>query len=342
VAPAVARWLDAAPAEWEATLALDPNATAAQSASFAPALAAVTPGVSVAFVAIERERELLGGGPVLDERRAGFHWLHASMFTLSGAPFARPGEHATVDRAFAEALAARAHELGAVGGAWVLYRPAGPEPTASDRLPGETRWIETALLRFEQGLDPIRKRMDKKTRNELKHAARGRIAFAEAPEAIDEAFSLHQAQARTWGHRPPPLTLLRRLLQGDDGARDPLARLFTVCDTRGLLAAAYVLDHARESFVWWIGAHPDARHEHAVSWLYWSIAEWAEARGRARFNLGASPGLAGVAAFKRSLGGEPFRYPVRWLDDSNARGLARAVAALQRRVRRGRPRGEFE
>jgi CelD/BcsL family acetyltransferase involved in cellulose biosynthesis len=342
VAPAVARWLDAAPADWEAMLVLDPNATAAQSALFAPALSAVTPGLTVQFLVIERERALLGGGPVIEERRGGFHWLHASMFTLPGTPIARPGEHETVDRAFADALASRAHAQGAVGGAWVLYRPVGPAPVpqALDAVPGETRWVETTLLRLEEGLEPVRRRMDKKTRNELRHAARGRTTFAEEPDAIDEAFSLHQAQARTWGHRPPPLTLLRRLLVTGNDA--PLARLFTVRDTRGLLAAAYVLDHVSECFVWWTGAHPHARHENAVSWLFWSIAEWAAARGRARFNLGASPGLPGVAAFKRSLGGESFRYPVRALDDSNARGLARMVAALQRRMRRNRPWGEPE
>src|SRR5262249_3985734 len=106
--------------------------------------------------------------------------------------------------------------------------------------------------------------------------------------------------------------------------------------------AAFVLDHASESFVWWTGAHPDARHEHAVSGMFWSIAEWAYARGRRRFQLGASPGLEGVAAFKRALGGESYRYPVRWFDESTARGLARVVAALQRRVRGGRPRGASE
>ena len=312
-------------------------------------LAAVGSGLHAEFLAIEREGRLIGGAPVLSDRRGGFHWLYASMFSLPGTPFARPGEHAVVDRAFADAFAERARSRGVVGGAWILYRPAGPEPEASacETVPGDTRWIETAVMRFDGGLDAIRRRMDKKMRNELKHASAGSLVFAEEPAALDEAFPLHQAQAHVWRHRPPPLPLLRRLLEADAGngayeAGGPLARLFTVRDGRGLLAAAFVLDHAHESFVWWTGAHPDARHEHAVSWMFWSVAEWAAAAGRSRFNLGASPGLAGVAAFKRSLGAETYRYRVRWLDASNARGLARVVARLQERVRRGRPRGEPE
>ena len=68
--------------------------------------------------------------------------------------------------------------------------------------------------------------------------------------------------------------------------------------------------------------------------------EWARRAGRARVNLGASGNLDSVLAFKDSLGARMERYPVRWLDAARASASGHALAALQRRARAGRSRGE--
>ena len=73
--------------------------------------------------------------------------------------------------------------------------------------------------------------------------------------------------------------------------------------------------------------------------LLWSVAEWAAAQGRLRLNLGASTGLAQVAAFKRSLAAESYRYPVRWFAATHAAWPGRALAAFQSWRRRGRAIG---
>ena len=100
------------------------------------------------------------------------------------------------------------------------------------------------------------------------------------------------------------------------------------------------LDGPHETFVWWSGTHAQGRRTGALPLLLWSIVEWAAGEGRLRVNLGASTGLSLVASFKSSFGATGVRYPVRWLDASHATLPARAVAWLQSRVRRGRPRGE--
>ncbi|HYM80148.1 MAG TPA: GNAT family N-acetyltransferase [Candidatus Limnocylindria bacterium] len=341
----VARWSDDAGPAWGSLLAADLNATAAHRLELGRALAAVLPGLRLEFVAVERQGALLGGAPVVIERRAGFHWIHGLPFTLSGAPLARAGEQACVDRAVATALAERAAALGAVGGAWVLYRPAGPAPEreALEAVPGETRWVTTAVIDLGAGLGPVWQAMDKKTRHELRRTGERGLRFAEDPESLDEVYALHHAQTRAWpGYRPLPIELARRLLQPaaattPDAA--PLARLFTVRDGRGVLAGGLVLDGPHESFVWWTGAHEDSRRAHGVAWLYVSLAEWAAAAGRSRLNLGASPGLEGVAAFKRSLGARDYRYPVRWIARARRSRLVSAVAAIQGFLRRGRPLG---
>jgi len=323
-------------------LAADPGATPAHRPALWAALAAVLPGLEVRFLAVAAGGALVGGMPVLLERRAGFHWLHALPFMLPGAPLARPGAHAAVDAAAAVSFRALQRDLGVVGGEWSLYRPGGPLPAADvlEAVAGETRWFEAAAVDLGTGPDAAWSRVDRKTRQDVRRA-RARLACAEEPGALDEAYALHVAQSRAWrAHRPLPLELSRRLLgDGGDGL-GPVARLFTVRQGGALLCATLALDHPREVMPWWSGADPGARRLHAFPLLLWSVVEWAHRAGRARVNLGASAGSGPVASFKDSLGGRPERYPVRWLDASAASAPGRALAALQGRVRAGRPRGE--
>lgn len=327
---------------WDALLEADPNATGAHRPELWAALAGGRAGDAVRFLAVERDGRLVGGAGLVIERRAGLAWLHALPSLLPGTPLAAPGRHAEVDAAVGGALAALQRALGAAGGEWALYRPAGPEvrPAALAAASGETRVLETGLIDLEGGLDAAWRRVDRKTRQDIQRARRAGVTFAEDPGALPEAWALHLSQARAWrGNRPPPLELSRRLL-APAGAPGPLARLFTVRDRRGLLAATLALDGGRETMPWWSGSHRDARARGVMALLFWSVAEWAAAAGRTRVNLGASTGLDAVAAFKRALGARGCRYPVRWLDASHAPRPARWVAALQSRVRRGRARGE--
>ena len=293
-----------------------------------------------AFVAIESGGALVGGGGVVIERRAGLHWIHALPWLLPGAPWAAAGAAGAVDQAFATALAARARELGAAGGEWAAYRPGDPvEEGALEPPGGETRHFEAALIELGPGIAAAWRRIERRGRQDLEHARRDGLRFAEEPEALEAAISLHRAQSLSWpGHRPLPIELSRRLLAPLAG-EEPAARLFTVRDRRGLLAATLALVHPREVMAWWSGTHPAGRHRHAFPFLLWSLAEWAAARGAARLNLGASAGREGVVRFKRSLGAVGHPYPVRWLDDRHAPPLGRLVAALQRARRRGRDLG---
>lgn len=291
------------------------------------------------WLCIEQGAELLGGAPVLIERRAGAQWLHALPMMLSGAPIARPGAHEAVDAGVAHAFSVRLRAEALAGGAWACYRPEGPPVAASalDALPGETRWVEAAVIPLRGGADMALKRIDRKSRQALQQTLARPLEFAEDPEALESAYALHLAQRSQWGAtRALPLELSRRLLAG----AVPAARLFTVRDGRGLLAATLALDGPHETFLWWSGTHAEGRRSQAFTRLVWGIVEWASARGRARVDLGASTGLSLVADFKRSLGAEGVRYPVRWFGTSSAAGPAALIGRLQTWWRRGRPMGE--
>ena len=72
-------------------MAADPCATAAHRGRLCTVLAQALPGMEARFIAAERDGKLAGGAPVVIERRAGFHWIHALPFLLPGAPVALEG-----------------------------------------------------------------------------------------------------------------------------------------------------------------------------------------------------------------------------------------------------------
>ncbi|HEY2955784.1 MAG TPA: GNAT family N-acetyltransferase [Candidatus Eisenbacteria bacterium] len=333
-------------------MASDPCATAAHRAGLWEALAQTLPGMEARFIAVEGEGALSGGAPLLIERRAGLHWIHALPYLLPGAPLAARGARPEVDTAVARELARLQRELRAVGGEWSLYRidEDPPAESALEETGGETRLAETAVVDLTQGLDAAWARMERKTRQAIHSARAHGLAFAEEPEALGEAYALYLRQSRGWkGHRRRPIELSRRLLAASPapaadggaprGGGEPLARLFTVRDARGLLGAVLGLDHPREILPWWSGVHPDARGRQAFVMLLGSVVEWAAGAGRARVNLGASAGLPAVASFKRALGARAVPHPVRWLDARHATPAGRLVAAAQSMWRRERARG---
>ena len=325
-------------------MANDPCATPAHRFGLCRALAETLPGMEARFVAAFEPGGLCGGAPLVIERRAGFHWIHALPFLLPAAPLAAPGVRRDVDAAVARGIGELARELRAVGGEWSLYRSGAEPPDAQALAPagGETRLVETAVVDLAHGLPAAWAAMDRKTRQTIRAARESGLVFAEDPEALAEAYALYLRQSRAWlGARPRPLELSRRLLLAGDGAAadGPLGRLFTVSDRRGLLSAVLALDHPKETLLWWSGTHPDARARQAFTLLLGSVVEWAANAGRERVNLGASAGLPLVSAFKRALGARDVRHPVQWLDARHATAAGRLLARAQAALRSGRARG---
>jgi hypothetical protein len=335
----VAHWLDRPPDGWDHLVREDRNAGPGHDPALVRAVTAVLPELAPAFLAVEEGGALMGGMPVVVARRAALHWIHALPFTLPCAPLATGGAHDRVDRLVAEALEARARDLRAVGGEWIVHRPAGPpiDRGALERLSGETRTTSTAVVDLSGGAAQAWRSVERGTRHEVSAARARGLSCAEEPAALDEAYGLYAAQAKQWGgHRLRPLALLERLLEG----REPAARLFTVRDGGGLLAAVLTLMGRHEWMPWWSGAHPEARRRHAFALLLWSVAERAAAAGCIRLNLGGSAGRESVAAFKQALSARDEQVWMRWIAPVHAGAIGRAVAGLQARLRTGRARGE--
>lgn len=333
--------VERAPRDWGALLAADPAAGGAHRPGVWAAFTSASAALESRVVVVEEQGRTIGGAALVIEQRAGFRWLHALPMLLPAAPVALPGRHAEVDLAVARAFDALARQEGIVGGEWSLHRAGGPvvSEDALAAIAGESRWFESAVVDLQGGPEGALKRMERKHRQALAHARRQRLAFSEEPAALEAAYALHVTQSRAWGgHRPLPLELSRRLLA--DAPDGPLARLFTLRDTQGVLSSALAIDGPHDLFVWWSGTHPDGRRRQAFTLLLWQIIEWAAAHGRMRVDLGASTGLSLVATFKHALGARGERFAVRWLDDRYAPAHARMLAKLQRYARARRPQGE--
>ena len=329
--------MDRAPDGWSGLLDLDPDATPGHRPELWQALAAALPGFEPRVIEIVEDGRLVGGMPLVIERRGPLLWIHALPYLLPAAPIALPGRKREVDLAAAGALGELQREARACGGEWACYRPVGETIAAGalERAGGETRWMEAAVVDLSAGAETARRAMERKARQDVTRTRLHGVRFDEEPAALEEGYALHARQARSWGaYRPLPLELSRRLLENG------VAHLMVARDGRGALCATLALDGPHETFVWWSGSHPGARGAEAFPGLLWWTAEWAAARGRARLDLGASRGLEPIERFKRSLGARRVRYPVRWLDARAAPPLGRLVAAVQRRWRRDRERGE--
>lgn len=337
------RILENAPAAWQALVRDDPDASPTHRPGAWDALAAAVASGATRFVAVERGGVLVGGMPLVIERRAGLHWIRALPHLLPGAPLAVDGAHAEVDRACGRALAELARTLNAVGGEWTVYRPGGAGDENLDEalelVPGETTKVETAVVDLSGGLEAAFGAAGRRMRQYVRNAPRT-LGFAEEPEALEAVYALHLRQARGWaGYRPIPLEVSRRLLAGPERGAAPLARLFTLRESGRLAAGTLFLDHPRELFAWWSGIHGLSRGRHLFPLLLWNAVRWAATAGRERVNLGGSAGRASLIAFKEALGAREVRVPVRWIVPARSGVRGRLVAALQTRLRARRPRG---
>ena len=332
----IATLVDDPPPGWSALLAADQGAGPSHLPELWNTLVACAREWSARYLVVEEGRALLGGVPVMVLERGGLRWIHVLPWALPGAPLARDGAHARVDRAVAEAIAALQREPGTVGGGWTPLRAEGPavEAEAIACVAGESRALETTLI-------PCAQEPGRSLRFELRAAHAEGLAFREEPEGLETVVALHRRQARDWdASGAVPFELSRRLLAAAGAAGEPVARLFTVRDARRVLAGVFCLDHPREILAWWSGARDEARARHAGPFLYGSLLAWGRARGRERLNMGGSGRLEGALAFKRHLGGRSVRYAMRWLAPAPGTALSGAVAALQRVARRRRFRGE--
>lgn len=189
----------------------------------------------------------------------------------------------------------------------------------------------THVLDLRGGFDAVWSRaFDAKTRNMCRKAERAGVRVAEetTPAALVAYYELYAKSAAAWGYSEPPYP--RRLFEallGSGAAELWLARL------GGAPVAGAMFLRGSEDLLYWSAAvdreHRGAAPSNAV--MRAAISSACE-RGVAYLDFGASTGLPGVEAFKRSFGAQPRDYRVVNTASTRQRRLRR----WENRLRSGR------
>ena len=151
-----------------------------------------------------------------------------------------------------------------------------------------------------------------------------------APEFLDDVARLHGLNARKYGH---PIDFYDRdvldwLRQGPLSTSLHLALVTRRSDNRPVQAMIVIDDAATKSVAFLVQGHEESdelRPLHLYSYAYWSMYEWAAARGRERVFL-----ARGKHEDKARLGANRFWISENWIFSEDPHVLRRARALADR------------
>lgn len=282
--------------------------TAIPSYRFTPYRAAYDDGSSILFPLVAVTRQL-----------RSLSMLLGMPFSLEGTPLPLAGTPSAphVDALF--------RELGALA----LYGGAGGSPPAL----GQVTHAVTHALDLSEGFDAVWSgSFTAKNRNVCRKAERAGVTVAdESATGAADYWALYEMTARGWGADQPPYPReLFAALLASGAAELWLARL------DGRPVAGALLLRGSHDLLYWSGAMDREHAGVAPSNAVLRVAiESACSRGVGYLDFGASTGLPGVEAFKRSFGATPREFisvalssrrqrSLEWSRRHVARGLGRA------------------
>lgn len=222
--------------------------------------------------------------------------LLAMPLGLEGAPLTRSGVGTGAHlRAFFKALDG-CGRLDVVGGA------GGSPPDGGRRSTGSTHVLDLA-----PGYESIwTDSFPAKTRNMCRKAQRSGLVVGRGAGAPDlkEYLRLYHASTVEWGYSQPPHPdeLFAALLASDH------AELWLARVEEEVVGGALMLRGSHDLLYWSGAMDRNFRHVAPSNAIIRTVIEDACTRGIAYLDFGASTGLSGVEAFKRSFGARPREY----------------------------------
>jgi lipid II:glycine glycyltransferase (peptidoglycan interpeptide bridge formation enzyme) len=188
-------------------------------------------------------------------------------------------------------------------GALALYGGAGGSPPALGRVTP----VVTHALDLRSGFDSVWSHsFTASNRNMCRKAERGGINVRResSADAVDEYHRLYETTARSWGYdeAPYPRRLFSALLESDD------AELWLAYAGDRAAAGALLL-RGSEDLLYWSGAMDrEFRYLAPSNAVMCAAIKSGCERQILYFDFGASAGLPGVEAFKKSFGAQPRQY----------------------------------
>ena len=231
---------------------------------------------------------------------------------LEGQPISLGGE------AGPEHLAALFDSLEACG-RLEICGGAGGSPPEVDAVALQTTHVLDLTPGYEEIWDHI---FPAKTRNMCRKAERSGLTVAPewSPQAVAAYQELYRASALGWGYEEPPYPdQLFASFLGSEHAELWLAR------AEGEIVAGAVMLFGSHDLLYWSGAmNREFRHLAPSNAIIRAVVEDACGRGISYLDFGASTGLSGVEAFKRSFGARAREYRTVSLTTRRYRQLERA------------------
>jgi hypothetical protein len=180
---------------------------------------------------------------------------------------------------------------------------AGGSPPDAGKVSRQT----THILELAPGYEALwTNTFPAKTRNMCRKAERGGVAVApdRSAAAVASYQELYRASALGWGYEEPPYPdgLFEALLASDH------AELWLARAEQQIVAGAVMLRGSDDLFYWSGAMNREFRHLAPSNAIIRAVIEDACTRGITYLDFGASTGLSGVEAFKRSFGAAEREY----------------------------------
>ncbi len=302
--------------EWDAVLhASGKPFRFSHRAAAGQALAAVYPSYEFAPVRVDYDdgTRLLLPLVAIRRRIPALTFAMAMPLDLEGTPIALEGSPS------GEHLKALFRRLDGYGGLQIFGGAGGSPPKA-----GVVSIQATHVLDLTPGYEEIWSRsFPAKTRNMCRKAERAGLTVApdSSAEAVASYQELYRASALGWGYKEPPYPdrLFASLLSCEH------AELWLARKEEAIVAGAVML-RGSDDLLYWSGAiNREFRHLAPSNAIIRAVIEDACRRGIGYLDFGASSGLSGVEAFKRSFGAQARGYRTVFLETRRYRHLERAL-----------------
>lgn len=334
------RVLEGAPDGWDRFLQRVPAAELAAGSRWTELAARHYPHARPRWLVAEtRDGDLLGGLPLLVQRRCGFTRLESSFDgAVTGPQIAADLPPELQDRVFSDLCLALASM---VKGGTVLAAVTVADQEARRRLAGMPQRRGWALQAFRSAVvdcrpGPARIESEAWTKNRRNERNRGlrrgcTLQRENDSAALERWYPIYLRQAGQWAQAPVPLGFLVDFLR-----EDPAKVVLNTVRLRGDIVGAHYCFISRNRLVPFLsGAVSSLQGTHFINTLlYWQDILYACEAGLDAVDFGGCVGRDSLWDFKRRCGGVP-EERLQWQVRSLA-GCCLVAAAAAIRIARGR------
>ena len=184
--------------------------------------------------------------------------------------------------------------------------------------------VHTIWLDLTQGLDALKKRIDKQWLYGVRRAAREgvEVRCASNPEEVRTFFNMCLEISQDKGFELPGSEALMQLLLRPSDVPDQEMHLFLALYEGKIGAGAFVARSGQHAHYFWGAANRTLSRQRVGEVVQWAVIEWAVARGCTRYDLeGIDPiNNPGVYAFKKKMGGDEVELCGKSVQPLNLRG----------------------